>query len=358
MELLKQIKNRLLFVKDVFANLLLGWKYDLFFIVENSNWVIDAEGGYITKNLNDFGMLKAKTTLNAWGLRNKIIHFGSVNTFISKKGIKKIHPSNKIVLTWFHIAPEDSRIKYIKELNKKVNYVHTSCNITRDNLIKHGLDEKNIVIVPISADLENFKPTSSKEKIRKEFSIEDDGVVIGSFQKDGNGWGEGLEPKLIKGPDIFCDVLEKLAKKYKIMVLLTGPARGYVKKRLSDAKIPFIHNFLENYLDVVKYYQAIDLYLVASREEGGPKAVLESMATGIPIISTRVGMAPDMIENNIDGILADIEDTDALAAGAEKIIQDKLFRESLVQNAFIKIKKYDIKNLTRDYYNKIYSKLR
>ena len=110
-------------------------------------------------------------------------------------------------------------------------------------------------------------------------------MVIGSFQKDGKGWGEGNEPKLIKGPD----------------VLLTGPARGYVKTGLESLKIPCKHLYLQDYREIGKYYQALDAYLVTSREEGGPKGVLESMASGIPLISTRVGQAQDLVKQGING---------------------------------------------------------
>jgi len=43
--------------------------------------------------------------------------------------------------------------------------------------------------------------------------------------------------------------------------------------------------------------QALDLYIVASREEGEPKAILESMASGVPLVTTEVGQAMDFVEH-------------------------------------------------------------
>ena len=43
-----------------------------------------------------------------------------------------------------------------------------------------------------------------KEKMLELFSFKNDEIIIGSFQKDGQGWGDGTMPKLIKGPDIFA----------------------------------------------------------------------------------------------------------------------------------------------------------
>ena len=55
------------------------------------------------------------------------------------------------------------------------------------------------------------------------------------FSKDGEGWGEGLIPKLIKGPDIFIETVKQIKqKKLKIFILLLGPVRGFVKKELKN----------------------------------------------------------------------------------------------------------------------------
>ena len=64
-------------------------------------------------------------------------------------------------------------------------------------------------------------------------------------------------------------------------------------------------------------YRALDAYLVTSRDEGGPKAVLESMATGVPIVSTRVGQAVDLVPPRREWLsLVDVGNTEALAAAA------------------------------------------
>jgi glycosyltransferase involved in cell wall biosynthesis len=148
--------------------------------------------------------------------------------------------------------------------------------------------------------------------------------VIGSFQKDGNGWGEGLEPKLIKGPDIFIQTLETLKSSIPdIFVLLTGPARGYIKTGLERLGIPYKHMFLKDYPDVGRLFPALDLYLVTARQEGGPKAVLESMASGVPLVTTRVGQARDIVKNGQNGWMVGVEDVNGLAHWAKYVHQNQ-----------------------------------
>ena len=63
-------------------------------------------------------------------------------------------------------------------------------------------------------------------------------MVIGSFQKDGSGWKEGLIPKMVKGPDIFLRAIEILNNSIpELFVLLTGSARGYVRHGLEKMKV-------------------------------------------------------------------------------------------------------------------------
>ena len=55
--------------------------------------------------------------------------------------------------------------------------------------------------------------------------------------------------------------------------------------------------------EMVPFYQGLDAYICASRTEGGPHPILEASACGVPVISTRVGIAPELIKQDVNGIL-------------------------------------------------------
>jgi glycosyltransferase involved in cell wall biosynthesis len=225
----------------------------LFYVIESGNWSIKWDGKYITKNLNTQKLLNARITRTYKGIHDQIIHFGSANA-VTSKIFPLQNKSNRIVLTWFHFVPDDPKIKSFKEAQEYIDVVHTSCTITKGNLIEIGVPEEKIVVIPLGVDLNIFKPVPATQKnmIRKELGLPQDKVIIGSFQKDGVGWGDGLEPKLVKGPDIFVDVIDNLSRDHNIFVLLTGPARGYVKKGLDRIGVPYKHIFLKNYPDIPK----------------------------------------------------------------------------------------------------------
>ena len=270
----KKIISGFHYANDISRNIFGG--QELVYVVEGG-WSIEWDGKQITNSLNKQKLISARITPLDIFLQNKIVHYGSINAFLDENGIKnkKIKQKNKVVVTWFHIPSDDRRVKYIPLLNEYTDIVHTSCRLTQEKLIKYGLKKGKIVVIPLGVDLSIFKPKTKieREQIRKKLNLPDGKIIIGSFQKDGVGWGEGLKPKLVKGPDIFLKVIQNISKTLPIFVLLTGPARGYVKRGLEKMEIPYRHDYLQNYYDIVDYYNALDLYLVTSREEGGPKAI-------------------------------------------------------------------------------------
>jgi glycosyltransferase involved in cell wall biosynthesis len=168
-----------------------------------------------------------------------------------------------------------------------------------------------------------------------------------------------MEPKLIKGPDIFIEAVRKLSERMPVFVLLTGPARGYVRHGLERHGIPYRHDFLSDYRDMVPYYHALDLYLVTSREEGGPMALMESMATHVPVVSTRVGQAGDLVTDRVTGGLVDVDDVDGLcerslalltATPEQRDARARKTRETVVQG-------YDWRLIARQHYEQVYRPL-
>lgn len=330
----------------------------LVYLIENAEWAIKWVGYYITRNLPS--SLSPLTAITDKRMKKKILHYGSANLFFWEDGYKIPPTSNRVVVTWFHVTSGDRRLEHIPLAMKHIDILHTSCTITANVLIEHGAMKEKTTVIPLGVDTERFKPPSEQEydNIRNRLGIPKDSICIGSFQKDGVGWGEGFEPKMIKGPDILCDVLEQLNKEFPIYVLLTGPARGYVKDRLQKSSIPFTHHYLKSYLDIVDYYKALDLYIVSSRAEGGPMTILEAMACGVPLVTTNVGMVPDIILDSINGFVAKGNDiVNKLVDISRKVITD-VDKEEYSKRAALDVKKYDWKKIAARYYNEIYSKLK
>jgi glycosyltransferase involved in cell wall biosynthesis len=191
-------------------------------------------------------------------------------------------------------------------------------------VLSSGIDPAKVFLIRIGINLSLFpeQTAESRTAARAALGLPESAFVVGSFHKDGVGFDTGTQPKLIKGPDVLLDVCERLrARVAEFHVLLAGPARGYVKEGLVRLGIPYRHRYLEEYEEIGGLYQALDAYLVPSRQEGGPKGVLEAMACGVPVVSTRVGQAAELIRPGQNGWLEEVEDAEALAGRLAEVAE-------------------------------------
>jgi glycosyltransferase involved in cell wall biosynthesis len=334
----------------------------VYYVTDKADWSFYWDGFYITMGLRDCFGLRAQVTTSPWKLRRQVIHFGNRYAYL-KGPFRRLHPSNKVFLTWFHGDPDDTSpetrwlFAVLPEASEYVQKIVVTCSISKQTLIGQGISEGKITMIPLGIDLSRFAPASAetRQAFRDRLGIPEDAICVGSFQKDGVGWQDGAEPKLIKGPDVFLDVIARLSARYpNIVVLLTGPSRGYVKDGLKKMKVPYIHHFLTDYHKIVRYYQALDLYVISSRFEGGPKALLESWATGVPVVSTAVGMAADLVKHGINGMLAQTEDVARLTGHAEALIENESLRAGCRQRALEDVTTYDWPLIAEQYYEKLY----
>ena len=336
----------------------------IYFVAEGADWVIDREGEQIIRQARlVFPDIPCVLTTQYARLYHQVIHFGSLWTFVG--GGYQAHESNRIVVTVFHGGDDDSNpqmkqgLATFRQHIERIDVVVTANSMMRGRLLAWGVPEHKLQVIPLGVDLSTFRPPSpaQRQAQRERLSIPEDLFCIGSFQKDGSGWGEGLEPKPIKGPDIFLAVVRELAERYPIFVLLTGPARGYVKRGLETAGIPYRHDYLEEYDQLPAHYHCLDLYLVTSREEGGPKALPECMATGVPLVSTKVGMVPDIIEHEVNGFLVDTEDVEGLVSSALELIKNPALRERFAEASWQTVQMYDWPQVASIYCERVYRPL-
>lgn len=239
---------------------------------------------------------------------------------------------HRIGFSYFHGLPKtgdkifDAVYAGLCRHHQRLSRIQVSHTEMREAVLQTGIEPDKVHLIPIGINLSffHYRNEELRRQQRARLGIPDGAFVVGSFQKDGNGWKEGLEPKLIKGPDIFIQTLETLKTSIpELFVLLTGPARGYVKNGLECLGIPYKHLFLKDYPEVGRLFPALDLYLVTSRQEGGPKAILESMASGVPLVTTRVGQAMDLVRHGENGWMVAVEDVDGLARWTTHVYQNQ-----------------------------------
>jgi glycosyltransferase involved in cell wall biosynthesis len=295
----------------------------LILLNDAASWVIDEEMRALADIATALGIRVVPPKWNQ-GSKHQSVFYGSQFYLFSDEWLRSSH---RIAVAYFHGKP-DTGVREFDDLFAKVKHHHdrlarvqVSHSEMRNCLLTTGIAPEKLHLIPIGINLSLFHPQTPalKSQFRAQYNIPQTATVIGSFQKDGVGWGDGLEPKLIKGPDTFVQAMSALKTRVpELLVVLSGPARGYVKAGLARHGIPFLHFNLPRYADIGELFQTLDLYMVTSRQEGGPKAVLESMASGIPLVTTRVGQAMDLVRHGENGWMTDVEDVEALTHWAHK----------------------------------------
>ena len=338
-------------------------KRPVIFISEHADWAISTLAKSIKRSLDILVPGVFFISTNPITANAKIIHFGSQYMWVD--WCEYLNSESRYIVSFFHGKEEDglSAEKHIKLFLKsidKLSGVVTSSGIVESRLLAWGVPRSKVYLIPIGVDVNNFKFSDQENRklLRRKLGIPENAIVVGSFQKDGIGWGEGMDPKLIKGPDIFLKTISKLKRNYPIFVFLTGPARGYIKNGLDKMNVPYIHSYIEEHKDIAEYYSILDLYLITSREEGGPMALMESMASGVPVVSTNVGMANDLIDDGISGSLVNSFDDELLYQKCKYILslkKDEL--QTLKNNARLKVISCDWSVVASRHFNEVYKEL-
>lgn len=332
------------------------------FITESADWAIRWVGEHVRDEVNLLTPGSVELTTRPGNIVERVVHFGSPHRWLMWGN--SMSRSNRFVTSFFHGRPEDGE-DYARLIDQflasvpRLSKIVTGAGIIERRLLDWGVPAEKVVRIPIGVDTKRFLPPTAGERAeaRRLLSIPDNVILIGSFQKDGNGWGDGNQPKRIKGPDIFVSVLGRLkAKGVPVVALLTGPARGYVKNGLDQLGIPYVHTYIKDHENLVGCYHALDLYLITSREEGGPMGLMESMATGVPVVSTKVGMALDLLEDGLNGALVDIDDVDAIAEKSLKLIESREL-DAIKLRARSAVAQADWSVVGSGHWNKVYSPL-
>jgi len=339
-------------------------KMPIKFIIENADWAIKFVGENIKREIDIIAPGKLEVSSKPYKIIESIVHFGSQYMWLNWG--KHMSNKNQFITSFFHGKPEDGEdvkihINLFLESVERLEKVVTASTLIEKRLLKWGVPQNKLVKIPlgVNTSLFNFPLTNQKQSIRKSLGISKDKIVIGSFQKDGSGWKDGLDPKFIKGPDLFVSTLKLLSSKgYPVYALLTGPSRGYVKKELEKCGIPYFHTYPKNHNDLISFYHALDIYLITSREEGGPMGLLESIACGIPVASTNVGMASDIIKDKITGVLAEQIDVEIISKKVEYLINmSHKEKKDLQIKARKVVEQYDWCIVAKEHWEKIYRPL-
>ena len=188
----------------------------------------------------------------------------------------------------------------------------------RQRLLKAGVRKEKIHIVRNGIDLRPFDNASpSLCNISK-----DHAPIVGLIGR--------LATE--KGVDIFLRAAARVLIKLpstKFVVVGEGPDRKQLESLIDELQIRDSVSMLGRREDMPGVYASLDIMVSASRQEGLPIAILEGMASSLPIIATAVGAVPTLILDGRTGVMVPSEDVEALASAIVALLGNASQREHM-----------------------------
>jgi glycosyltransferase involved in cell wall biosynthesis len=189
----------------------------------------------------------------------------------------------------------------------------------KQRLLKAGVREDKIHLVRNGIDLRPFDNASPS---LPSAVFEDHPPIVGLIGR----------LSVEKGVDIFlhaaAHVLVELPST-KFVVVGEGPDRDKLESLIDDLKLRQSVSMLGRRDDMPSVYASLDIMVSASRQEGLPMAILEGMASSLPIIATPVGDVPAMVRDGHTGVIVPPENAALLASAIVTLLRNPAQRERL-----------------------------
>lgn len=228
------------------------------------------------------------------------------------------------VLSFEH-SIEDSRRRSLqffmdRVLQYKSSFVIAVSEAVRASLIRHGIHAQHIRV--ISNGIVLGTP-------RTEPGVGNRFIFIGRLVRD-------------KGADLAMFALARVPGAL-LTIVGDGPERIQLQKQAEQLGVASRTSFVGFSMNPLNELMRADALIMPSRREGFGIAAVEALSIGVPIIASDVVGAHGFIQNEVNGLVVSIQDSDALARAMKRFMEEASLREKLASNASKSLETYSIK---------------
>ncbi len=204
--------------------------------------------------------------------------------------------------------------------------------VERTEHLERGIGVSDrFAVIPSGIDIDRFKRARIGGKVMPEwFDCPSDATVIGSV-----GWLTD-----IKGHRFLVDAVARLKQEHPhlhLVILGSGDQHDALLRQASQAGITQALHLVGHREDVDCALAGMNCFVLPSLNEGMGRALIEAMAAGLPVIASRTGGIPALIEDEKNGLLVPPGDSLALAVALRRILSDPAWASTLGQQAMLSI---------------------
>lgn len=152
-----------------------------------------------------------------------------------------------------------------------------------------------------------------------------------------------LEPQ--KNQTMLIEAFNEIKKKhndYKLVIYGEGSYRTQLENSIKELNLEDSVFLPGNQKDIFNKIACAKVFVLSSNYEGMPNALTEAMCLGLPCISTKVSGANELIDDEINGLLINVNDIETLIINIKRLIEDNELREKIAFNAVALNERLDV----------------
>lgn len=216
-------------------------------------------------------------------------------------------------------------VRYVvgRRLLKRATSVRVVSRRIKDTMAALGIAADRILSLPVRSD-----EVSSQEVIAAELGFEKDTVVVLTMAR--------LEKQknLLLLIESFAAVYRKFSQA-RLVIIGRGSEAHKLKQIVTSLHLDKVVKFVDWTDEPASYLKAADIYALSSDWEGWARVLVEAMAYGLPIVTTDVGCAGEVVINDKHGFVVPVRDQDAFTASLSRLVESKEIRNQFSKQALL-----------------------
>lgn len=202
------------------------------------------------------------------------------------------------------------------------HHVIVNAEAVKKDLEQRGYVLRRVTVIPNGIDCDRFRVPVSGEGVRREWNVPPGAPVVGVLSR----------LMRIKGHEYFLRAAALIAARHPdVRFVIVGDTkinqeyRDELKRLASTLGLQDRVLFTGFRLDIPELLAALTISVLPSLGlEGLSNSLLESMAAGLPVVATRVGGNPEIVEDGLNGLLVPPGDAEALAAAISRLLDNRM----------------------------------
>jgi glycosyltransferase involved in cell wall biosynthesis len=203
-------------------------------------------------------------------------------------------------------------------------------NEVKKDLLRYKIPEDKIRVIDNGIALKRFEKLVETNKMKNQLGFDENIRIIGTI---GSLVIEKGHIYLLEAARQILDVVKDL----KFLIIGDGPLRKPLEEKSEELGINKDVIFMGQRKDIPELLMAMDVFVLPSIKEGLPIALLEAMASKRPVIATRIGAIPNVIENKDIGVLVEPKDISGLQDAIMNLLNDPGRMNLLARKGFDRV---------------------